>query len=59
MKVVLSCKGFGLFGMVLFCGVRIHKVLFYKAFAGFYFLSGSVKIVFVYSDSKARVEEWI
>ena len=30
-------------GVVLSCGVRARKALFYKAFAGSYFLSGSVK----------------
>ena len=33
----------GSFGVVLSCGVRARKALFYKAFAGSYFLSGSVK----------------
>ena len=33
----------GSFGVVLSCGVRARKALFYKVFAGSYFLSGSVK----------------
>lgn len=33
----------GSFGVVLSCGVRARKALFYKDFAGSYFLSGSVK----------------
>ena len=32
-----------LVGVVLSCGVRARKALFYKAFTGPYFLSGSVK----------------
>ncbi len=33
----------GSFGAVLSCGVRARKALFYKAFTGSYFWSGSVK----------------
>ena len=33
----------GSFGVVLSCGVRARKALFYKVFAGSCFLSGSVK----------------
>ena len=32
-----------LVGVVLSCGVRVRKALFYKAFTGAYFLSGSAK----------------
>ena len=33
----------GSLGVVFSCGVRARKALFYKDFAGSYFLSGSVK----------------
>ena len=36
-------KTYGSFGVVLSCGVRARKALFYKVFAGSNFLSGSVK----------------
>ena len=32
-------------GVVLSCGVRTRKALFYKVFTGSYFLPGGVKIV--------------
>ena len=39
----ITAYEFGSFGVVLSCGVRARKALFYKVFAGSYFLSGSVK----------------
>ena len=42
-QVVSKYFDLGSFGVVLSCGVRARKALFYKAFTGFYFLSGSVK----------------